>query len=74
MKNNLVPKVDFFKLSIVLILLTFLVIFYQYSNNGKYILVDGSIINTRTGDVYTGQNTRFGIETLPSLKKFELPK
>jgi hypothetical protein len=74
MEKYSIAKMDWFKVSILLILLSFLVIFYQYSNNGKYSLIDGSIINTRTGDVYTGQNTRFGIKTWPSYKKFTLPK
>lgn len=51
-------KLDFFKISIVIILLGFLFVFYQFSENGRFQISGESsrIIDTRTGAVY-----RFGL-------------
>jgi hypothetical protein len=48
-------KFDFFKISIVIILLGFLFVFYQFSENGRfYSPSDGAkIIDSRTGAIYT---------------------
>jgi hypothetical protein len=48
-------KLDFFKISLVIILLGFLFVFYQFSENGRfYSPSDGSkIIDSRSGAVYT---------------------
>lgn len=46
-------KIDFFKFALLIILLAFLYLFYDYSENGRYsISNDGnSVIDTRTGIV-----------------------
>jgi hypothetical protein len=69
-------KLDFFKISIVIILLGFLFVFYQFSENARYSSENGRfyignenlIIDSRTGVTYnlTGPNYLF-------LKHFKLP-
>lgn len=46
-------NIDLFKISLIAILLEFLFLFYQYSQNGRFYLAnDGdSIIDSRTGAV-----------------------
>ena len=44
---------DFFKFSLVIILIGFLLIFYQYSQNGRYFYIDVTyILDTRTGAIW----------------------
>ncbi|TDD98612.1 hypothetical protein [Flavobacterium cellulosilyticum] len=47
-------NLDYFKISILLILLGFLLVFYQYSQNGRYISKgeDWMVIDTHTGKIY----------------------
>ena len=48
-------KIDLFKIVLVAILLEFLFLFYQYSQNGRFYLTnDGNlIIDSRTGTVWS---------------------
>ncbi len=54
-------KFDFFKVSIVLILLGFLLVFYQSSRNGRFSNAGSiGILDTRNGAVYinSGGNSK----------------
>jgi hypothetical protein len=51
-------KLDYFKISIIVILLGFLIVFYRYSENGRYAHTNNDstiIIDTRTGELYRVQ-------------------
>ena len=47
-------NIDLFKISLTIILLGFLLLFYQYSQNGRYYLANNGnlIIDTRNGTVW----------------------
>ena len=54
-------KTDFFKLSIVVLFAFFIVIFYFYSQNGRYQLSsEDLVIDTRSGEIYdiSGNDTK----------------
>lgn len=48
-------NLDFFKTAILIILLAFLFVFYQYSQNGRYVVDGLMVLDTRTGQhlIYT---------------------
>ena len=54
-KNYLNKIIDFqyFKFSIIIVLIGFLYVYYEYSQNGRYYInSDGIVIDTRTGKTY----------------------
>jgi hypothetical protein len=50
---------DFFKFSVVIILIGFLLIFYQFSQNGRYFYIsDSKIFDTQTGALWENKFPR----------------